>query len=493
MLDFEKLNAYKENNRLEAKKATGGLPISIWETYSAFANTNGGIILLGVDELSDKSLNIIGLENPEKLVTDFWNTVNNTQKVSVNFINDNHLQIVEANGKKIIVIEIPRAERVLRPIYLDNNYNNVYRRNNDGDYRCSAVVSKAMFRDAAPETQDTVVLEGFTANAFNTDTIRSYKNNFENKHRGHVWENISNDEFLLKIGALALGADNKIHPTAAGLLMFGNEYDIVREFPQYFLDYQEHFDASIRWTNRFVSSSGEWSGNIFDFFYKAYNAIIQNPNIKRPFVIAGDGISRNDDTDIHEAIREALANCLIHADYYGNGGVVIKNSFEKIELANPGALRVSLDYALAGGYSSPRNGTLIKMFSFLEIGERAGSGIPKIYFAWKNNGLASPVLKEDLILDRTVLTLSIASSDKSKDSDISSDKGSDKSKSSDISSDKKRYIIKLVEKKGSIKTSDLVDGLGISARRINTILNELIKEGVLIAEGKNKGRIYRLP
>jgi predicted HTH transcriptional regulator len=326
-------------------------------------------------------------------------------------------------------------------------------------------------------------LERFTVNAFNTDTVRSYKNNFKNTHRGHVWENISNDEFLLKIGALALGADNKIHPTAAGLLMFGNEHEIVREFPQYFLDYQEHYDTSIRWTNRFVSSNGEWSGNIFDFFYKAYNAIIQNPNIKRPFAIAKDGVSRNDDTDIHEAIREALANCLIHADFYGDGGVVIKNYLDRIEFANPGALRVSLDYALAGGYSSPRNGTLIKMFSFLEIGERAGSGIPKIYFAWKNNGLATPVLKEDLILDRTSLTLNITSSDISKSSD----------KSSDIVSDKKGYIIELAKKKDKIKTSDLLDSLGVTPRQVNKILNELVDDGMLIAEGKNKGRIYRLP
>ena len=121
MINWDELQQYKENNRIEAKKAVGGLPRSIWETYSAFANTAGGYILLGVEEQADKSLRAIALADPEKLVTEFWNTIHNRQKVNVNILANKNVNIVETDGHRIVVIEVPRANRRGKPVYIGSN------------------------------------------------------------------------------------------------------------------------------------------------------------------------------------------------------------------------------------------------------------------------------------------------------------------------------------------------------------------------------------
>ena len=86
MLDFAHLEEYRENNRIEAKKALGGLPHSIWETYSAFANTLGGIILLGVVERKDATFDTVDLPDPEGLMQEFWRLVNDPDKASANIL-----------------------------------------------------------------------------------------------------------------------------------------------------------------------------------------------------------------------------------------------------------------------------------------------------------------------------------------------------------------------------------------------------------------------
>ncbi|MDO4318602.1 MAG: putative DNA binding domain-containing protein [Lachnospiraceae bacterium] len=483
MIDLTNIGKYTENNRIEAKKALGGLPHSIGETYSAFANTLGGILLLGVEEHTDKSLHPIDLPNPEKLIKEFWDIINNPKKVSVNILSHKDVYVQEVQGKRMVVINVPRAQRFDRPVYLEGNSANTYRRNGEGDYKCTKEEVNAMLRDAAVRTQDMLIIEEMGLDVFCYDSIRRYRVRMRNYRPGHVWDELEDVEFLYKLGAIGRSDDGKLHPTAAGLLMFGYEYEIVKEYPYYFLDYQEQMDAESRWTDRIVSSSGEWSGNIYDFYFRVYNKITQD--IKVPFVMEGG--NRIDDTPVHKALREALANCLINADYYGRQGVVITKRKDSFTFSNPGGFRIDLDAAKIGGISDPRNASLIKMFSLVEIGERAGSGIPNIYNVWKKQGWVPPIIDESFEPERITLSLFI---EKNGDKKMAIECG-DKKVSAKTALHKAAIIAYLTEHVEA-KNNDISELLGLKPSRVRAILGEMVEEGFIVAEGGNKKRIYKL-
>lgn len=143
MLDLNDLGKYRENNRIEAKKATGGLPESLWETYSAFANAKGGVILLGVAERDeDKTLRPLTLPEPELLVEEFWARMRDGKTVSRNILTEENVRIELAEGKPIILIEVPEAAEEEKPIYAEGE---CYVRCGEGDYRCTTVEREGIF------------------------------------------------------------------------------------------------------------------------------------------------------------------------------------------------------------------------------------------------------------------------------------------------------------------------------------------------------------
>lgn len=85
----------------------------MWETYSAFANTYGGVILLGVKEREDGTFETVGLTpvEAEHLRQDFWNTVSNRSKVSAVLPIESEVEVLEADGGMVLAIHVPRAPR----------------------------------------------------------------------------------------------------------------------------------------------------------------------------------------------------------------------------------------------------------------------------------------------------------------------------------------------------------------------------------------------
>ena len=288
---------------------------------------------------------------------------------------------------------------------------------------------------------------------------------------------MSDHEYLRSIGAAAISdEDGKLHPTAAGMLIFCDEYINVFFGRVFFLDYREELDPTTRWSDRLQSSSGEWSGNVCDFYFRVYNKIIKD--VKVPFKMSGG--ERVDDTPVHKAIREALANCLINADYYGLRGVVIRKEPDKLVLANPGYIRTGKKQMRLGGESDPRNKALMKMFNLINIGEHAGSGVPNIFNVWEDEGWEEPVIEERFDPDRTVLSLSFVKKQAKK----TSDKKQTKKTTENI--EKIKYYLR---QNGESKTSDIAEYIGLSPARTRALLSD-IKE--IEAVGGNSNRTYKL-
>ena len=220
MIDFKNIEKYQENNRIEAKKALGGLPHSIWETYSAFANTLGGIILLGVEEHGDKSLHPIDLPDPELLIEDFWEIIHDSRQVSTNILSEKDVTVELIDGKRIVAIRVPRAQRYDKPVFVEGSpFTGTYRRNGEGDYRCTKEEVQAMMRDAAIQAQDMAVLEDRDLTVLDFDSVRRYRTRMEADRPGHAWEGLEDVDFLYKLGAVGKSRDGQMRPTAAGLLM----------------------------------------------------------------------------------------------------------------------------------------------------------------------------------------------------------------------------------------------------------------------------------
>ena len=232
LFDITKFDSYKEDNRREVKRANGGLPISLWDTYSAFANCYGGVIILGVKEDNDKSWKTTGLKrvDKERLIKEFWDTINNYKKVSINLLSDDDVEVYDVGEDIVIVIYVPMAKREQKPVFInDNMFGGTFKRNHEGDYHCTKLQVKSMLRDQTESTMDMRIMEDMTIDQLDQDTIHSYRNRHRSFRPGHPWANLSDAEYLQKIGAAEMGRDKELHPTAAGLLMFGEENRIVRD------------------------------------------------------------------------------------------------------------------------------------------------------------------------------------------------------------------------------------------------------------------------
>jgi len=410
--DIKVLLEVGERISFECKKAENNIPKSVWETYSSFANTIGGIIVLGITENvkfvgEANHFEITGITNPQKLRKEFFDTLN-SNKVNRNILTDSDVEIIDYEGVPLMCITVPQADYRQRPIYINGNMmNGAFKRNYEGDYHCTEEDVKAMIRDANDSGNDGILIEHYNIDDIDSATFNAYRNRFRTANPDHIWNDYDDKDFLLNIGAYIRDRNTRREGlTLAGLLVFGRGLSIRERFDNIRMDYLDftNLEEESRWSDR-LTYDGRWENNLYNFFMRVQSKLISD--IKRPFSLKG--MERNDDSLLHKAIREALTNLIIHADYMLTGVLKVEKYDNRFVFSNPGSLKIPVVDIYEGGHSKARNPHIQAILRMIGFGENIGSGFPTILEACKKENWRRPLLEERPDLHLVELTLSMVS------------------------------------------------------------------------------------
>lgn len=490
---LEDLNLLAETRELECKLAQGQdgkgeVPKDFWLTFSAMANAHGGVVLLGVRE-KDGAFSIAGLDNPAKVRCDLFNTLNNRAKVSVNLLTDENVTEAHVEGKTILVVSIPAATRKQKPVFLNGQpLGNTYRRLNDGDRHCDDETVKRMLAEQVEDERDARILTGFGMEDIDEESLRIYRQMLRDEKPGHPY--LEQDDFAFLQSLRGWRRDRQsgeIGLTIGGLLMFGKWSAIQEAMPHYFLDYQERPEAKaeLRWVDRLVPD-GTWTGNLFEFYRRVYRKLTSD--LKVPFALK-DG-QRQDDTPVHEALREALVNTLVHADYAGRVSVLVVKRPDMFGFRNPGGLRLPIEQVIRGGESDCRNRILHQMFLLIGLGERGGSGMPRIYGGWKSQHWRPPALMEKDEPEQTLLMLQMADLLPEYVLAQLRDRFGSQFDALDYTG---RLVMATAVLERVVSHNRLLEICDAHSHDLSVLLARLVKSGLLESDGRSRGTVYFLP
>ena len=485
-INIETLLASGERINLECKKAQSNVPVDVWKTYSAFANTYGGTILLGiVEHLKEKDLQkrfqIVGVEDSRKIVTDFWNTIN-SNKVNENILSDSDVEVINVDGKEVVCINVPQADWSIKPIFLNNDiYKGTFRRNHEGDYHCKERQVKAMIRDSFEDGNDGILLEHYTMDDIDLDSLHRYRNLFRVWNTDHVWNEIDDKSFLRNLGGYIVNREEgKEGLSLAGLMMFGKGLPIRERFGNFRMDYLNFCNliGEERYSDR-LTYDGRWENNLYQFF----SIVLPKMTFDLPRPFRMEGMQRVDDTPQHKAVREAFTNAIIHADLMMDAGILrIEKHDDKLCFRNPGLLRLPLEQIYEGGNSKARNPRIQNMLRMVGFGENIGSGFPQIIAAWKETKWGEPELKNKIELDEVELVLPLGK----KQSGTSFRSNSDRKDDRKELTERQEVIISLIKENDRITIDDMTEKIKVSEKTIRRELSILYEKGILIREGGRK-------
>lgn len=322
------------------------------------------------------------------------------------------------------------------------------------------------------------------------ETLRGYRQAFAGHNPGHIYEKLSDKEFLINLGGYASNPKQETEGlTAAGLLMFGKSASIHQVFPNFRFDYLDLIGiepgGSKKWNDR-LTDDGRWVDNIYNFLTLALNKLL----FTLPSEGKLQGVVRKDGGELYEAVREGFINSLTYCDYRLGGVLRIDRRTDKIVMRNPGTLRISPERIYLGDYTQARNSTIQKMLRMVGFGDNIGSGFRKILTAWKSLGYPAPDIHQEDEISEVWLTLSLTKSnvgadvtDRTENVTDRTENVTDRTENVTKLTIRRASVLKILKSNSAITTEEIAKILKVSKRTIIRDIEHLTNSKVITREG----------
>ena len=396
---IERLKGYEWND-IEFKEARNEVPRDAYKTVSAFANTEGGWLVFGVRD-SAGGFEIVGVVEVDKVQNDFLGVLHSGQKL--NRVITAEEQLIEKDGKVLLIFHIPEARRQEKPVYLNRDITRSYLRRGARDERCSQAEIERLLRDAADERYDGQTIDLDPERCFDDESVRWYRRLFDDRNPAHDGT-LSHLEFLHHWG-LVVEIGGRLLPTRAAVLLFGAASAFRQVLPRPVVDWQwnqgdwSEESADERWADRLVIET-----NLVETWKTLVDRYLQRA--EKPFSVDPETLRREDRPPDYIAFREAVINLLVHQDYADHARKPVIRSFDdRTILWNPGDAFVSNDELFEPGERDVRNPRIVGAFRRIGLSEQAGTGIRAIFGNWQRLGHVPPVIDNDKVGKAFQLTL----------------------------------------------------------------------------------------
>lgn len=380
-----------EWNDVEFKKAQRGVSEDAYLTVSAFSNTSGGYLVFGVKD-NHGLYDIIGVIEVDKVQNDLLSCLRSGDKL-------NHIILVEEDiideeGKTLLVFYVPEAKRNEKPVYLNGDIRRSYIRRGGCDEKCTPIEIERFLRDASGLSYDSERIMDFDVEEFYDKESVAWYRRLLQQNQGDRHIDLTEVEFLNEWGFI-IEVGEKLYPTRAAVLLFGKAAYVRQILPRGVVDFQRldskmaDWSHLMRWNDRIV---------VEDNIIKAWQLLVEKYMrlSERPFAIDTTTLRRHDDPPDYISFREAAINLLIHQDYGDHNSLpTIRMFFDKTIFWNPGAALAPLDQLLEPTAKEVRNPSIVNAFRRIGLSDQAGTGMRSIFTNWRQLGYIPPTIVSD--------------------------------------------------------------------------------------------------